>query len=70
MIIKIKVKAHSGKQEVNKIKNNEYLVYLKSVPENNKANVELIKLLKGYFKKEVKIKTGLHSKIKTIEVND
>ena len=44
MKIKIKVKPNSKKQEIIK-KDNFYLVKLKSVPENNKANLELMKIL-------------------------
>ena len=68
MIIKVKVKTHSREQDIIKVKNNEYLVHLKSFPENNKANTELIKLLKRYFNKDVKIKSGLKSKVKIIQV--
>ena len=67
MIIKVKVKTNSGKQEI--VKNdNGYVVYLESFPENNKANLELIKLLKKHFKKSVKIKSGLTSRNKIIEI--
>lgn len=69
MIIKIKVKPNSGKQKI--IKNNEnYIAYLKSPPENNKANIELLKLLKKYFDKSVRIKSGLTSRNKIIEVDE
>jgi len=69
MIINVKVKANSGKQEIesqgksqkdflgpkNKkcfrgFGNNCYLIYLKSEPENNKANIELINMLSKYVK--------------------
>ena len=67
MIIKIKVRPNSGKQKI--VKNGEsYDVYLKSSPENNKANVELLKLLQRHFDKKVRIKSGLKSRIKTIEL--
>jgi len=72
MIINVKVKTSSGKQEVVKDdkedKGDFYTVCLKSAPENNKANVELVKLLQRYFKSEVKIKSGLRSKNKVVEV--
>ena len=69
MIINVKVKPHSGKQEI--IKNsNGYVVYLKSAPEDGKANMELVKLLKKHFKKEIKIKSGKTSKNKIVEIND
>jgi uncharacterized protein (TIGR00251 family) len=70
MILKIKVKPNSSKSEFDE-KNS--LVYLKSSPEKNKANLELIKLLSKHFKvssSQVKIKKGLTSKEKKIEIND
>ena len=69
MIIKIKVKPNSEKQEIIKHEDS-YVVYLKSVPENNKANIELIKLLQRHFNKVVKIKSRLTSKNKIVEIND
>jgi len=70
MQIKIKVKPNSKKSEITKISKTEYQVSLKSPPENNKANIELIKLMKKHLKKEVKIKSGLKSKNKTIKVEE
>ena len=69
MIIKIKVKPNSGKQEIVK-EGNEYFAYLKSSPENNKANIELISLLNKYFKVKAKIKSGFTSRIKTVEISN
>ncbi|MBI3623715.1 DUF167 domain-containing protein [Candidatus Pacearchaeota archaeon] len=68
MIIKVKVKPNSGKQNIELISENNYLANLKSIPENNKANVELCKLLQRYFKREVRIKRGLNTKNKIVEV--
>ncbi|MBU0957801.1 MAG: DUF167 domain-containing protein [Nanoarchaeota archaeon] len=68
MQIKIKVKPNSKKQEITKISETEYQISLKSPPENNKANIELIKIMKKHLKKEVKIKSGLKSKNKILEV--
>ena len=68
-IIKIKVKPNSGEQEIVENENSDgYVVNLKSAPENNKANTELIKLLEKYFKKKIKIKSGFTSRNKLIEV--
>ena len=64
--MKIKVKTNCKKQEVKK-QGEIYLVSLKSRPENNKANIELLKLLKRKFKKDVKIIKGLKSKEKIVE---
>lgn len=69
MIIYVKVKPSSGKQEITR-EGDSYLVYLKSPPENNKANVELLKLLQTYFKAKVRIKSGLTSRNKIIEISE
>jgi len=64
--MKIRVKCDSGKQEIEN-KDGFYLVKLKSAPENNKANVELLKVLRKFFKKDFKIKSGFTSKNKVVE---
>ena len=68
MKINIKVKPRSGKQEVEKISENEYRAYLKSPAENNEANIELLKILKRHFKKDVRIARGFKNKIKVVEI--
>jgi len=68
MIININVKPNSRKAEIEKIDDGNYIIKLKSSPENNKANLELIKILKKYFEKEVKIKSGFTSRKKVVEV--
>ncbi len=69
MKIKITVKTNSGKQEIKKISEEQFKVYLKSNPENNKANIELLKFLKKEFKvKEVKIISGKTSRKKLIKL--
>ena len=71
MKIKVNVKPHSGKQEIKKISENEYVVYLKKPAQDNKANIELIKLLGKELNvgsKNIKIIKGLTSKNKIIEV--
>ena len=70
MIINIKVKPSSGKQEIKELSNNQYTVNLKSPPEDNKANLELIKLLKKHFKKDIKIIKGKKSRNKIIEIKN
>lgn len=67
MKIRIKVKTNSKEQNIEKIED-FYFVKLKSYAEEGKANLELIKLLKKYFKKKVKIKSGFTSRNKIIEV--
>jgi len=66
-IIKIKVKPASKKQEIKK-QGDSYLVWLKSKPENNKANLELLNLLKKHFNRQVRIIKGIKSRKKFVEL--
>jgi len=72
-IIQVKVKPGSGREEIKKISEKQYLVWLKKPAEDNKANIELIKLLRKYFSKyevkNIKIIKGLRSRNKIIEVS-
>ena len=71
MIIHVKVKPKSGMRKVESFGDNRYLVYLKEPPENNKANVELIKVLSKFLGTppgRIKIKTGFTSNNKILEV--
>jgi len=68
MIIKVKVKPNSKAQELVKTGENEYKIALKEKAEDNKANIELLKLVKRHFGKEVKIIKGLKSRNKIVEV--
>ena len=68
--IKVIVKPNSGRQEIEKNSEDEFKVFLKSVPENNKANIELLKLMKKYFRKDVKFIKGKTSRKKILEVGD
>ncbi len=70
MIINIKTKPNSSQPKLEKISDNEYKAYIKSPPENNKANIELINLLSREFKipvSNIKIKNP-KSKNKVIEI--
>lgn len=68
MIIKIKVKPNSREQKIEKISDNEFKIHLKEKAENNKANLELLKLLRREFKKPARIIKGLKSKNKLVEI--
>ena len=70
MIIHVKVKPSSGRQEVFDEGGGKFLVSLKSAPENNKANIELVKILRKHFNKPVKIKSGLKGRNKIVEVEE
>jgi hypothetical protein len=72
MKIHVKVKPNSNKQEIVEFGNFRYLVYLKSVPEDNKANIELINLLSkhmGVPPNHIKIKFGASGTNKILEVD-
>ena len=69
MILHIKVKPNSPNQEIKQISSTQYHVSLKSPAEDNKANIELLKILKKHFKaKEAKLKSGFTSRNKTVEI--
>jgi len=70
MKIKIKIKLHpnSSKEQIKKISKKELEVWIKEKPIDNKANVKLIKMLKKYLGKEVKIISGFKSRRKTVEI--
>lgn len=68
--MKIKVHTNSSKEEIKKIGYESYEVWLKEKAVDNKANLKLLKLLKKYFGKNVKIKSGFTSRNKIIEVLD
>jgi len=68
MKLNIKVQPNSGRQEIKQISENEYKIFLKKSPEDNKANKELIKLLSKNFNSKVNIIKGHTSKKKVIEL--
>ena len=79
MLIKVKVSAGSKEEKVERIPDSIfseegyeglYYVKLKTPPEQGKANIELLKVLKKYFRKDVKIKSGFTSHMKIIEVGE
>jgi uncharacterized protein len=73
MKLSIKVKPNSSEQKIFLISKKKYIVELKSSTENNKANLELIKILSKYFKvpqKNIVIKAGLTNREKLIEVKN
>ena len=68
--ISVIVKPNSSKNEIQYEENKKCLkVFIKAPPENNKANIELIKFFSKLGKK-VKIIKGLKSKNKTLVFED
>ena len=68
MKIKVKLHSNSSQEKIEKKSKEKYEVWLKEKPIDNKANERLVKVLKKYFGKEVRIKSGLTSRNKIVEV--
>lgn len=68
MIIQVKVYPNSRREEIIKINGNSFKVYLKKQAEDNKANIELLKLLKKHFSENIKIIKGMKSRNKIIKI--
>ena len=64
--LEIKVKANSGRSEIIE-KDGRIIVYVKSVAENNKANLEVLKLFSKKHK-NARILKGLKSSKKLLSV--
>ena len=63
----VKANAKENKIEGFDINKNAYIVRIKAKPEDNKANIEIIKFLSKQLKKKIRIASGLKSKEKIIE---
>jgi uncharacterized protein (TIGR00251 family) len=71
MKIFVTLHPNSSKQEIQKIDETNLVVYLHKPAVENKANLELIKMIAGYFnvsKSSVVITSGLKSKKKVLEI--
>ncbi|WP_071190631.1 DUF167 domain-containing protein [Trichormus sp. NMC-1] len=70
---KVKVKPNSKQQKILEQEDGSLIVNLKSPPVDGKANEELIKLLAANFdvpKSYIRIKSGLSSRQKLVEIDD
>ena len=70
MEIMVRVHTKSHKEKIIALGGNAYEVWLKEAPVENRANMKLIKLLKKYFNKNVKIISGKSSNKKKVFVED
>ena len=71
MLLRVKVKPSSKKEEVKKISESEYEVKVSAPPEGGKANEKLREILADFFgvpKGRVKILRGHTSRIKLVEI--
>lgn len=72
MKVHVKVKPNSSKQQIVSFGDFRYLVYLKSPPEDNKANIELLNLMSknlGVPPNKMHISFGKSSDEKIIDIN-
>ena len=67
MLLEVTVVPKAGSFRVER-KGGKVKVFLKSAPEGNKANIELIKEMRRMLKCEVRIVSGLTSRHKTLEI--
>ena len=73
MFINITVKTNQKVSNIEKSETGEYKVFVKSLPQKNKANLEIIDILSKYFdvnKSQIKIKSGKYSTKKRIFIDD
>jgi len=71
MKIQVRVKTNCSEQKIENFGERHYLVYLKSSPEDNKANIELLNMMSkvlGVPALKIKIVSGLTSRDKTLEI--
>jgi len=69
MKIKIKLHSASSQEKINKISDDEFEVWIKEKPVDEKANIFMEKYLKKYFNaKQVQLIKGTRSKNKIVEV--
>lgn len=69
MKIKIKLHPNSSQEKIVEIeKDKSYEIWIKEKPIDGKANEELVKFLKKYFKKNIEIVSGFNSRKKIIDI--
>ncbi|NPA51288.1 MAG: DUF167 domain-containing protein [Aquificae bacterium] len=71
MIVDVKVKPNSKKEQILKIDENSFEIRVKEPPEKGRANQKVIELLAKFYKipkSKIKIKKGKTSSRKIIEI--
>lgn len=68
MIVKVKTHPNSSQEKVVKLDDGSYEVWIREKAIDGKANLRLVKVLKEYFGKNVRIKSGETSRRKLVEV--
>lgn len=73
MKISVKVKPNSKEGKLEKIGENVFLVYVKSPPFENRANIELLETISKYLnisKSKISIISGHRSRNKLLEIKE
>jgi uncharacterized protein (TIGR00251 family) len=68
--ILIEVKTEAREEKVEKIEETHYLVWVKAPRIKGKANEAVLKLLKHFFKRQVRLVSGATSTTKIVDVDD
>ena len=71
MIVKVVVVPNSSELRVEKLNDGSLKVFLTEKPDNNKANIQLIKVLAKFFitnHSNIHIKSGVRGRKKVVEV--
>jgi len=64
----IEVKVHPKSKQLKIVWKDTLEVYLTEPPENNKANIQMLDLLKKTFKKEISLIRGQNSRKKVLSI--
>lgn len=71
MIIKAKVKLRAKEEKIEKDENGDFIVRVKELPVEGRANKAVMRILAGYFNvpvSSIRIVSGFKSRQKTIEI--
>ncbi len=68
MKIKLKLHPNSSQEKIKRISEDRYEVWLREKLVDNKANEKLLKILRKYFGKSIKIVKGVKSREKVVEI--
>ncbi len=70
MLIRVKVFPHSKKEEIKKIKEGKYEVYVRAKAEQGEANSRVIEMMTEYFPgcRGIRLLTGATRPNKTLEI--
>jgi uncharacterized protein YggU (UPF0235/DUF167 family) len=71
MKISVKVKLHAKEEKIEKIDDDNFVVWTKELPIESRANEAIIRVLADYFnvpKANISIISGFKSRRKTIEI--